>query len=156
MAGLLTHPRNADAPELVETQIQVAFDGDANVLTSGKRLNRKGYFLAPTILTEITSENPAFHVEFFAPVALIFRVKNQKEAIDLANDSPYGLDGSVITKDAERGERIACQIEAGMVFIDQATWTAPDLPLGGVKNFCYGRGLSDLETAEYLNKKLIA
>src|SRR5271157_4573903 len=143
------------ALELVEKQIQLAVDGGAKVLTGGKRLNRKGYFLAPTILTDITPENPAFHVEFFAPVALIFRVKNEKEAVDLANDSPYGLGGSVITKDVERGKRIARQIETGMVFINRSTWTAPDLPFGGVKNSGYGRELSDLGISEFVNKRLI-
>jgi len=126
------------ALELVEKQIKMAVDGGAKVLTGGKRLDRPGYFLEPAILTDITPENPAFHVEFFAPVALIFRVKNDKEAIDLANDSLYGLGGSVITKDIERGKRIARQIDTGMVFINQATWTAPDLPFGGVKNSGYG------------------
>ncbi|HVN18851.1 MAG TPA: NAD-dependent succinate-semialdehyde dehydrogenase [Terriglobales bacterium] len=143
------------ALELVEKQIQMAVDGGAKVLTGGKRLNRPGYFLEATILTDITPENPAFHVEFFAPVALIFRVKNEKEAINLANDSPYGLGGSVITKDIERGKRIARQIETGMVFINQSTWTAPELPFGGVKNSGYGRELSDLGISEFVNKKLI-
>ena len=82
----------------------MAVDGGAKVLMGGKRLNRPGYFLEPTILTDITPENPAFHVEFFAPVALIFRVKNEKEAIDLANDSPYGLGGSVITQRCRAGK----------------------------------------------------
>jgi succinate-semialdehyde dehydrogenase / glutarate-semialdehyde dehydrogenase len=145
----------ADALELVEKQIQTAVAGGAKVLLGGNRLNRKGYFLAPTILTEITSENPAFHVEFFAPVALVFRVNSEKEAIELANDSPYGLGGSVITKDIERGKRVARQIETGMVFINQATWTSPDLPFGGVKNSGYGRELSDLGIGEFVNKKLI-
>jgi len=143
------------ALELVEKQIQVAVDGGAKVLLGGKRLNRPGYFLEPTILTDITPENPAFHVEFFAPVALVFRVKNENEAIALANDSPYGLGGSVITKDVERGKRIARKIETGMVFINQATWTAPDLPFGGVKNSGYGRELSELGISEFVNKKLI-
>jgi len=143
------------ALDLVLKQIQSAVDGGAKVLTGGKRLDRPGYFLEPTILTGITPENPAFHVEFFAPVAMIFRVKNDKEAIDLANDSPYGLGGSVITQDVERGKQIARQIETGMVFINQATWTAPDLPFGGVKNSGYGRELSDLGMSEFVNKKLI-
>ena len=143
------------ALELVLKQIQTAVDGGAKVLTGGKRLDRPGYFLEPTILTDITPENRTFHVEFFAPVALIFRVKNEKEAIDLANDSPYGLGGSVITKDIERGKRIARRIETGMVFINQSTWTAPDLPFGGVKNSGYGRELSDLGISEFVNKKLI-
>jgi succinate-semialdehyde dehydrogenase/glutarate-semialdehyde dehydrogenase len=88
-------------------------------------------------------------------VALVFRVKNEQEAIKLANDSPYGLGGSVITKDIERGKRVARQIETGMVFINQATWTAPELPFGGVKNSGYGRELSDLGIGEFVNKKLI-
>ena len=143
------------ALDLVLKQIKTAVDGGAKVLLGGKRLDRLGYFLEPTILTNITPQNPAFHQEFFAPVALIFRVKSEKEAIDLANDSPYGLGGSVITSDIERGPRVARQIETGMVFINQATWTAPDLRFGGVKNSGYGRELSDLGIGEFVNKKLI-
>ena len=143
------------ALDLVQKQIKTAVDAGAKVLLGGKRLDRPGYFLEPTILTNITPENPAYRQEFFAPVALIFRVKDEKEAIKLANDSPYGLGGSVITKDIERGKRVARQIETGMVFINQATWTAPDLPFGGVKNSGYGRELSDLGIGEFVNKKLI-
>jgi succinate-semialdehyde dehydrogenase / glutarate-semialdehyde dehydrogenase len=94
---------------LVESQIKSAVKGGATVLLGGKRVDRPGYFLEPTILTNIKPENPVFHQEFFAPVALIFRVKNDDEAVKLANDSPYGLGGSVITKDIERGKRIARQ-----------------------------------------------
>jgi succinate-semialdehyde dehydrogenase/glutarate-semialdehyde dehydrogenase len=143
------------ALDLVLKQIKTAVDGGAKVLLGGKRIDRPGYFLEPTILTDLTPQNPAFHQEFFAPVALIFRVKSEKDAIDLANDSPYGLGGSVITKDIERGKRIARQIDTGMVFINQATWTAPGLPFGGVKNSGYGRELSDLGISEFVNKKLI-
>jgi succinate-semialdehyde dehydrogenase/glutarate-semialdehyde dehydrogenase len=103
----------------------------------------------------IQPENPVYYQEFFSPVALIFRVKNDEEAVKLANDSPYGLGGSIITKDIERGKRIARQIDTGMVFINQATWTAPDLPFGGVKNSGYGRELSDLGIGEFVNRKLI-
>ncbi len=143
------------AIDLVQKQIKAAIDGGAKVLMGGKRLERKGYFLAPTILTDITPDNPAYAQELFAPVALIFRVKNEEEAIKLANDSPYGLGGSVITKDVERGKRVARRIETGMVFINRATWTAPELPFGGVKSSGYGRELSDLGIGEMVNKKLI-
>jgi len=143
------------ALDLVQRQIGDAVQGGAKVLWGGKRLDRPGYFLEPTILTGIKPENPAYYQEFFAPVALIFRVKDEKEAIKLANDSPYGLGGSVITRDIERGKRVARQIETGMVFINRATWTAPDLPFGGVKNSGYGRELSDLGIGEFVNKKLI-
>lgn len=146
----------ARALDLVQQQIKTALDGRAKLLLGGKRLDRPGYFLEPTILTDITPDNPAYRQEFFAPVALIFVVKNEKEAVELANDSPYGLGGSVITKDIERGKRIARQIYTGMVFINRATWTWPDLPFGGVKNSGYGRELGTLGIGEFVNKKLIA
>lgn len=111
------------ALDLVQKQIEDAIQGGAQVVVGGKRLDRPGYFLEPTILTDIKPENPAYYQEFFAPVALVFRVKDENEAIKLANDLPYGLGGSVITKDIERGKRVARQIETGMVFINTATWT---------------------------------
>jgi succinate-semialdehyde dehydrogenase/glutarate-semialdehyde dehydrogenase len=157
-----TDPKTTLAPlcteraiTLVQSQIDAAVEGGATVLLGGKRVDRKGYFLEPTILSSVTPQNPVFHQEFFAPVAMIFRVKNDAEAVKLANDSPYGLGGSIITKDVERGKRIARQIDTGMVFINQACWTAPDLPFGGVKNSGYGRELSDLGIGEFVNKKLI-
>ena len=136
-------------------QIDTAISNGAKVLLGGRRINRPGYYLEATILADIDARNPAYYQEFFAPVALIFRVKNEQEAIRLANDSPFGLGGSVITKDIERGKRIARQIETGMVFINKATWTAPELPFGGVKNSGYGRELSELGIGEFVNKKLI-
>jgi succinate-semialdehyde dehydrogenase/glutarate-semialdehyde dehydrogenase len=143
------------ALHLIQKQIESAVQGGAKVLSGGKRIERRGYFIEPTILTDITPENPVYYQEFFAPVALIFRVKDENEAIKLANDSPYGLGGSVITRNINRGKRIARQIDTGMVFINQATWTAPDLPFGGVKNSGYGRELAELGIGEFVNKKLI-
>jgi succinate-semialdehyde dehydrogenase / glutarate-semialdehyde dehydrogenase len=143
------------ALELVEEQIKAAIDCGAKVLMGGRRIQRRGYFLEPTILTNIDSTNPVYYQGFFAPVTLIFRVKNEDEAIKLANDSPYGLGATVITKNVERGKRVARRIETGMVFINRATWTAPDLPFGGVKNSGYGRELSELGIGEFVNKKLI-
>ena len=143
------------ALELVGKQIKAAIDGGAKVLMGGRRMERHGYFLEPTILTNIDPKNPAYYQEFFAPVALIFRVKNEDEAMKLANDSPYGLGGTVITKDVERGKRVARQIDTGMVFINQATSSAPNLPFGGVKNSGFGRELSELGIGEFVNKKLI-
>jgi succinate-semialdehyde dehydrogenase/glutarate-semialdehyde dehydrogenase len=157
-----TDPKTTLAPlcteralTLAESQINAAVKGGATVLLGGKRVDRKGYFLEPTILSNVTPKNPVFHQEFFSPVAMIFRVKNDDEAVKLANDSPYGLGGTIITNDVERGKRIARQIDTGMVFINQACWTAPDLPFGGVKNSGYGRELSDLGIGEFVNKKLI-
>jgi succinate-semialdehyde dehydrogenase/glutarate-semialdehyde dehydrogenase len=143
------------AMELIEAQIAAAVDGGATISLGGRRMDRLGYFLEPTILEDIAPANTAYYQEFFAPVALIFRVNGETAAIKLANDSPYGLGGSIFTTDIERGKRVARQIETGMVFINRATWTAPDLPFGGVKNSGYGRELSDLGISEFVNKKLI-
>jgi len=136
-------------------QVDGAIAGGAKVLLGGKRLERAGAFIAPSILSDIKPNNPAYYQEFFGPVALFFRVKNEDEAIALANDSPFGLGGSVFTRDIERGKRVARQVTTGMVFINQATWTAPDLPFGGIKNSGYGRELSELGMQEFVNKKLI-
>jgi succinate-semialdehyde dehydrogenase / glutarate-semialdehyde dehydrogenase len=143
------------ALQLIQRQIESAVEGGAKVLLGGKRIARHGYFIEPTILTGITPGNPVYHQELFAPVALVFRVNDEDEAIRLANDSPYGLGGSIITKNIDRGRRIARQIDTGMVFINGATWTAPDLPFGGVKNSGYGRELAALGIGEFVNKKLI-
>jgi succinate-semialdehyde dehydrogenase/glutarate-semialdehyde dehydrogenase len=143
------------AMELIEAQIAAAVDGGATISLGGRRMDRLGYFIEPTILEDIAPANTAYYQEFFGPVALIFRVNGEAAAIKLANDSPYGLGGSIFTTDIERGKRVARQIETGMVFINRATWTAPDLPFGGVKNSGYGRELSDLGISEFVNKKLI-
>jgi succinate-semialdehyde dehydrogenase/glutarate-semialdehyde dehydrogenase len=145
----------ARALNIVQHQIATAISNGGTVLLGGKRMDRPGYYLEPTILTDIDARNPAYYEEFFAPVALIFRVKGEQEAIQLANDSPYGLGGSVITRNLERGKRVARKIDTGMVFINKACWTAPELPFGGVKNSGYGRELSGLGMGEFVNKKLI-
>jgi succinate-semialdehyde dehydrogenase / glutarate-semialdehyde dehydrogenase len=136
-------------------QIDIAVKGGAKVFAGGKKLAGRGFFLAPTILTDVTPDNPAFRLEFFAPVAMVFRVKTEDEAVALANDSPFGLGATVIAKDVERGKRVARRIESGMVFINEVTTTAPELPFGGVKNSGYGRELSHLGIGEFVNKKLI-
>ncbi len=125
------------------------------MLIGGKRIDRPGAFMAPTILTDIKPENPAFRDEFFGPVALFFRVKDEAAAIALANDSDFGLGGSVFTKDIERGKRVASQVETGMMFINNISWSDADLPFGGIKNSGYGRELGDMGIQEFVNKKLV-
>jgi succinate-semialdehyde dehydrogenase/glutarate-semialdehyde dehydrogenase len=136
-------------------QVDTAVVNGAALVMGGHRIDRPGAFMQPTILTHIESSNPAYREEFFGPVALCFRVKDENEAVALANDSDFGLGGSVFTQDEERGKFIASQINTGMVFINQPTWTAPDLPFGGIKNSGYGRELSNLGIHEFVNKKLI-
>jgi len=129
--------------------------GGAKVLLGGNRVDRPGAFMEATILTDLKPGIAAYHEELFGPVASFYRVKDEQAAIDLANDSPFGLGGSVFTKDIERGKRVADQIDTGMVFINHPTWTQADLPFGGTKRSGYGRELSELGIEEFVNKKLI-
>lgn len=139
----------------IEGQIQKAVKEGARVLLGGGRIKRKGAFVEATVLTDVKPNTESFHEELFGPVAVIYRVKDEKEAIELANDSHFGLGGCVFTSDIERGKKVADQIDTGMVFINHPTWTAPDLPFGGVKRSGYGRELSSLGVEEFVNKKLI-
>lgn len=144
-----------EAATKIANQVERAVDGGAKIILGGKRVDRIGAFMEATILTEVKQNNPVFYEEFFGPVALFFKVKNEEEAITLANNSPYGLGGSVFTQDIERGKRVANQIDTGMVFINHPTWTQADLPFGGTKNSGYGREMAALGLEEFVNKKLI-
>ncbi len=147
---------SAQALATLLAQVDEAVEHGAHALIGGKRIGAMpGAFMAPTILTGIDADNPVFKQEFFGPVALFFRVADEKAAVALANDSPFGLGGSVFTKDTERGKRVARQIETGMVFINSSAISSPELPFGGVKNSGYGRELSGAGIQEFVNKKLI-
>ncbi|MEB0249271.1 aldehyde dehydrogenase family protein, partial [Mucilaginibacter sp. 5B2] len=136
-------------------QVQRSVDAGAKVILGGKRVDRSGAFMEATILTDIKPGMAAYHEELFGPVASFYRVKNEAEAIELANDSPFGLGGTVFTSNKKRGENVAAMIDTGMVFINHPTWTQPDLPFGGTKRSGYGRELSALGVEEFVNKKLI-
>jgi succinate-semialdehyde dehydrogenase/glutarate-semialdehyde dehydrogenase len=143
------------AVQLLLKQVDEATAHGARVLLGGKRAGKKGSFMQPTILSDITPDNPAFKQEFFGPVALLFFVKDEDEAVALANNSPFGLGGSVYTTDIEHGKRVASRIETGMVFINYPSLSAPDLPFGGIKRSGYGKELSNLGIEEFINKKLV-
>ena len=136
-------------------QVDSAVAKGATVVMGGKRIDRPGSYMEPTILTDIKPDNPAFRDEFFGPVALFFRVKDEDAAIALANDSDFGLGGSVFTKDIARGKRVASQIDTGMMFINNISWSDAELPFGGIKNSGYGRELGDMGIQQFVNKKLI-
>jgi succinate-semialdehyde dehydrogenase / glutarate-semialdehyde dehydrogenase len=136
-------------------QVEAAVAGGAKVLIGGKRIERPGSFMQPTILTDVAPDNPAFRGEFFGPVAMVFRVQDEAAAIALANDSDFGLGGSVWTKDAARGQRVASQVETGMMFINNIDWSDAELPFGGIKNSGYGRELGDMGIQQFVNKKLV-
>ena len=147
---------SAQALENLLKQVDGAVRHGARVVVGGKRIDgHAGAFMQPTVITDISADNPAFKEEFFGPVALFFRVASEDAAVALANDSPFGLGGSVFTQDIERGKRVARKIDTGMMFINSGAVSSPELPFGGVKNSGYGRELSGAGIQEFVNKKLI-
>ncbi|MGV8950559.1 MAG: NAD-dependent succinate-semialdehyde dehydrogenase [Cypionkella sp.] len=136
-------------------QLDAAIKGGAKVALGGKRIDRPGSYMEPTILTDVMPGNPAFRDEFFGPIAMFFRVKDEAAAIALANDSDFGLGGSVFTADIERGKRVASQIDTGMMFINNIAWNDAELPFGGIKDSGYGRELGDMGIQAFVNKKLV-
>jgi succinate-semialdehyde dehydrogenase / glutarate-semialdehyde dehydrogenase len=149
-------PLSSDAAlQLILRQIQEATNHGAQIVLGGGPAGKVGAFLEPTILTNVTPDNPAYRQEFFGPVALVFSAKDEDEAIAIANDSPFGLGGSVYTTDIERGKKVASRMETGMVFINYPDVSAPDLPFGGIKRSGYGKELSSLGLEEFVNRKLI-
>lgn len=151
LAPLSTEVAAVNLLELVQSTI----DAGATVVLGGDRPDREGAYFNPTILTDITPDMPTYDQELFGPVASIYVVKDEAAAIKLANDSCYGLGGSVFTSNIERGRRVAEQVETGMMFINQPTKSQAELPFGGIKNSGYGRELSHLGILEFVNKKLI-
>jgi succinate-semialdehyde dehydrogenase/glutarate-semialdehyde dehydrogenase len=136
-------------------QVDTAVARGARLLMGGRRIDRPGAYMQPSILTDIQPDNPAFRDEFFGPVALFFRVKDEAAAIALANDSDFGLGGSVWTRDVARGRRVASKVETGMMFINNLDWSDAELPFGGIKTSGYGRELGDMGIQQFVNKKLV-
>ena len=140
------------AAEGLEEQLQRAEAQGATVHARGQR---KGAFFSPTVLTDVSPQSDAYREEFFGPVAAIYRVADEAEAVQIANDIPYGLGSYLFTTDPEQALRVADQIEAGMVFINGSLLDGAELPFGGVKRSGFGRELGRFGIAEFANKKLI-
>ncbi|WP_291365033.1 NAD-dependent succinate-semialdehyde dehydrogenase [Acetobacter sp. UBA5411] len=143
------------AADDLKKQVEGAVAAGAKAEEIPLEMPNAGAFFRPVILTDVKDGNPAMREEFFGPVSMIFRVKDEAEAIRMANDSPYGLGGSVFTKDEARGVRVAEQIETGMVFVNHPTMVKADLPFGGVLRSGFGRELIGLGIKEFVNHKLV-
>jgi succinate-semialdehyde dehydrogenase / glutarate-semialdehyde dehydrogenase len=143
---------SADAAETLQDQLDRAVAQGAEVAVGGER---NGTFFPSTVLTGVTPENDAYREEFFGPVAQVYRVGSEEEAIELANDTAYGLGSYVFTNDPEQAQRVADGLETGMVYVNGVGLDAPELPFGGVKNSGFGRELGTLGIEEFVNKKLI-
>ena len=140
------------AADRLEEQVKKAVENGAEVVVGG---NRDGNFFEPTILTGIRPGDEASQEEFFGPVAQVYKVGSEEEAVELANQTPFGLGSYVMTNDKEQADRVADRIEAGMVYVNLVGADAPELPFGGFKRSGFGRELGRYGADEFVNKKLI-
>lgn len=154
-ATTLAPMNSARAKQKLQKQVDEAIAAGAHVYAGNQPIDLPGQFFQPTILTDITKDNPAYDQEMFGPVAAVYQVHSEAEAIALANDSSYGLGSTVFSNDPEHADRVAQQLEAGMTTINRAWITAPELPFGGVKHSGYGRELYQLGLNAFVNEHLI-
>ncbi|MFS2279960.1 NAD-dependent succinate-semialdehyde dehydrogenase [Microbacterium sp. OR21] len=140
------------AAERLQQQVDTAVAQGATVLTGG---TREGAFFAPTVLADVTPEMDVYREELFGPAAVVYRVADEDAAVELANDTSFGLGSYVFTTDPEQADRVANRIEAGMVYVNIALADSPELPFGGVKRSGTSRELGLLAADEFVNKKLI-
>ncbi|WP_225732847.1 NAD-dependent succinate-semialdehyde dehydrogenase [Pseudoclavibacter sp. CFCC 11306] len=143
------------AKEMLTAQVDGAVAAGATKVEVGAPIPAQGAYYQPAVLTGVTPENPAYHQELFGPVATFYRAKDEDDAVSIANDSPYGLGGSVFTADEARGVEVAKRIDTGMVFVNHPTGVFADIPFGGIKRSGFGNELIDLGFDEFVNKKLI-
>ena len=136
-------------------QVERSVSDGARLLTGGHRLDRPGYYFAPGVLTDISPDVPAYREEVFGPVALLLRARDIDQAIEIANDSPFGLGASAWTNDEMERRRFITELESGMVFINAMVASDPRLPFGGVKQSGYGRELSEYGLREFVNIKTV-
>jgi succinate-semialdehyde dehydrogenase/glutarate-semialdehyde dehydrogenase len=146
---------SADAVTSLDDAVKKSVAAGARVLTGGHPLDRPGSFYAPTVLTDIPKDSPAYQEEFFGPVASIFRVQNADQAIRIANDSRFGLGASAWTNDPAETERFINELDAGMVFLNKMVASDPRLPFGGVKYSGHGRELAVQGIREFMNIKTV-
>jgi len=146
------------SPRFLETlheQVTASVKAGATVLTGGEPLDRDGAYYPPTVLSDVPANCPADSEELFGPVASVYRVADEDEAVAVANDTRFGLGASVWTTDRERGESLAREIDAGCVYVNQLVKSDPRVPFGGVGDSGYGRELSAIGIQEFVNRKTV-
>ena len=136
-------------------QVEASVDAGASVLTGGEPLDREGAYYPPTVLTDVPEGCPADDEETFGPVAAVYEVADEREAVEKANDTRFGLGASLWTEDRDRGRRLAREIEAGCVYVNEMTKSDPRVPFGGVEDSGYGRELSGAGIREFVNRKTV-
>jgi succinate-semialdehyde dehydrogenase/glutarate-semialdehyde dehydrogenase len=141
-----------DLAQELEAQVQKSVEGGAKILIGGKRDQA---FFEPTILTEVKAGMPAYEEELFGPVAVVLIAKNESHAIELANDSRFGLGGSLWSQDIKKAKKLVRKVESGAVYINRLMASHPAVPFGGIKMSGYGRELSELGIKEFVNQKTI-
>lgn len=140
----------------IERQVQESVAKGAKVLAGGKRPDRIGYFYLPTVITNVTKEMPVYYEETFGPVLPIITFKTDDEAVQIANDSIYGLGATIFSKDTERAKKLSARIDSGAVFINSQVKSDPRMPFGGIKKSGYGRELSSYGIKEFINIKTVS
>ena len=143
---------SSTAAERLQEQLERAVEQGAEVVVGGER---KENFFPTTVLTGITPENDAYREEFFGPVASVYKVGSEEEAVELANDTPFGLGSYVFSTDPDQVQRVANGLDTGMVFVNGTLLDGVELPFGGVKRSGFGRELGKYGMDEFVNKKLI-
>jgi len=139
----------------IDRQVQRSIEMGARLILGGKRADRPGFYYLPTVLSDIKKGMPVYGQETFGPVLAIIKVNSTEQAIEIANDSDFGLGGSVWTKDRTLGETVARKVNTGAMFVNENTKSDPRLPFGGIKKSGYGRELSEYGIKEFVNIKTI-
>ena len=141
--------------ETLEAQVHAALAAGARLLTGGRRIPGPGFYFEPTVIVDLPRSAPVYRDEIFGPVAMLFRARNLAEAIEIANDTPFGLGASAWTRDPAEQQRLVAEVQAGAVFLNKMVASDPRLPFGGIKHSGYGRELSAAGMREFLNAKTV-